>query len=207
MTTLAWAELEPKVSALFTRIATVPGEIPSVTGSLSPSVVQARSTSNMFPAPSSPTTLHWHVQKVAPVGRDEIREAYDPDTKIDGDTYVPDPENPDERLGAVIATEHGQRKWTIQVRIESPNQSVPASEHFRAMVDRMRLPSVADELEATGLAYTGWNELTDAEYDGEDGRPISVYIAQLFFNGASFAQDSPVTTIEVADITYNVLPS
>lgn len=206
MTTAAWSQLEPALSASFRRIATVPGAIPSVSGSSSPSVVSARSIRGQMPSPSNPTTLHWYILRVEPVGRDELRTVYDPDTMIEGDTYQPDPEDPEARLGAIITTLHGQRAWTIEVRVESPNQSIPASEHFRSLVDRMRLPSVSAELEAVGLAYTGWSEITDDEMDGEDGRPVSVYIGQLFFNGASFAQDSPITTIEDANIAYTVLP-
>ena len=204
--TMVWADLEPALSALFARIATVPGSQPSILGSLSPSVVRARSLTGQFPAPSSPTTLHWHIVKVSGVGRDELREMYDPDVAIDGDTFEPDPEDPEARLGGIIESVHGQRDFEIQVRVESPNQSTPASEHFRAVVDRMRLPSVRDELVATGLAYRGWEEITDDEYDGEDGRAVSVYIGRLYFNGASYAQDAPITTIERAKINGVITP-
>lgn len=206
MTTVAWSALEPALNTLFARIATIPGSVPSVSGSASPSVVQSRSVPAKMPSPSNPATLHWYIVSMAPVGRDELREAYDPDTMIEGDTYEPNPEDPEERLGAILVSEHGQRAWVLEVRIESPNQSKPASEYFRVLVDRMRLPSAAAEIEAVGLAYTGHSKIADGEYDGEDGRPISVYIGQLFFNGASFSQDSPITTIEVANITYNVIP-
>lgn len=206
MTTAAWATLEPALSALFARIATVPGAVPSASGSTGPSVVRARSLTGKFPAPSNPTTLHWFVAKVERIGRDELRQTYDPDTMIEGDTYQPDPEDPEARLGAVIMSLHGHRRWTLEVRIESPNQSRPASEHFRALVDRMRLPSASAELEAVGLAYTGWDEMTDDEFDGDDGRPVSVYIGRLFFNGSSFAQDAPITTIESAEIEAEVSP-
>lgn len=199
MTTLAWTQLEPALSALFARIA--------VAGGVAPSVVQASVIKGQkFPSPSKPTTLKWRVVKAKPVGRDELRETYDPDTMIDGDTFEPDPDDPDARLGAIIPSVHGQRDWTIEVRVESPNQSVPASEHFRALVDGMRRPSASEELQATGLAWRGWEELTDDEYDGEDGRAVSVYVGRLYFNGASYVADTPITTIERANITTNVLP-
>ncbi len=213
---MAWAQLEPALSALFTRIATIPGTVPSVAGSKSPSVVQARSLSNKFPAPSNPATLHWHPVSVTTVGRDELRGGYVPGTydagedetplEIPGDTFEPDPENPELRLGGIIMSAHGQRAWTIEVRIETPHQSIPASEHFRALIDSMRLPSVSEELVPTGLAYTGWEKIEDAEYDGEDGRAVSVYIGRLFFNGSSFREDVPITTIEQAQINGVLTP-
>jgi len=206
MTTAAWSTLEPALSALFARLSTVPGAVPSASGTSGPSVVQSRDVPRQFASPSNPTTLHWYIAQVVPIGRDELRSVYDADTAIVGDTYEPDPEDPEARLGAVLVSLHGQRIYTIEVRIECPNQSTPASEHFRALVDRIRLPSAADELEAIGLAYTNWDEIADDEYDGEDGRPVSVYIGRLVFNGASFAQDAPITTIESALVTTTVSP-
>lgn len=206
MTTAAWSTLEPALSALFKRIATVGGVIPSVAGSVAPSVVDARGLRNKVPAPSNPTTLHWTIEAVQPVGRAELREEYDPDTLIAGDTYEPDPEDPEARLGAIIVTSHGQSTWTIELRAESSNQSKPAVEHIRALVESMRLPSVADELEAIGLAYTAWDEITDDTYDDEEGRAVSVHIARVFFNGSSFRQDAPITTIERAKINGVITP-
>ncbi len=203
MTTAAWSTLAPALSALFARLATVPGSVPSASGTSGPSVVQSRDVPRQFAAPSNPTTLHWYIAQIVPIGRDELRSAYDAETQPDGDTY----DGAGAPLGSIIATLHGQRVYTIEVRIECPNQSTPASEHFRALVDRIRLPSAADELEAIGLAYTTWDELADDEYDGEDGRPVSVYIGRLVFNGASFAQDAPITTIESALIATTVTPS
>ena len=207
MTTVAWSTLEPGLSAMFKRIATVPGSVPSVAGSKGPGTSQARSIrEHQMPVPSNPVTLDWYIVSMAPVGRDELRETYDPDTIIEGDTYQPDPEDPEARLGAVIVSAHGHRGWAIEVRIESTNQSKPASDNFRALVDRMRLPSVNDELTALGLAYTSHDEVADDEYDDEEGRRVSVYIARLFFNASSYAADAPITTIESAVITTTVKP-
>jgi hypothetical protein len=216
MTTAAWAQLEPALSALFKRIATVPGSpvVPAVAGALSPSVVEARLLKNKLPAPSRPVTLDWYIVSIVGVGKDEIRSEYRPGTfdateeetpiEIPGDVYEPNPDEPDERLGGVVVSQHGQRTWTLELRAESHNQSQPATETMRALVDSMRLDSVNAELEAIGLAYTGWSELTDDAYDDEDGRAVSVYIAQLFFNGSSFREDAPQTTIESAEITTEI---
>jgi hypothetical protein len=200
---------------MFRRVATYGGESPNVTGSAKVTAVGHKGGKVAAPAPKNPATLEWAIVSCVPVGKDELRSEYrggtfdppeegDP-TLIPGDTFEPDPENPELRLGGVVYSQHGQRSYTFEVRIESPNaESKPANLFAQAMVDRMRLPSVADELEALGLAFVGWDEITDDLYDGEDGRAVSVYIAHMFMNGASYSEDLPVTTIESAQVATDV---
>ncbi len=215
MTTAFWSTLEPGLSTLFKRLATVPGVVPSVTGSKGPSISSGRYGTNAVPSPSNPVTLDWTIASVTPVGKDELRTEYLPGTydaedgdtpiAIAGDTFEPDAENPELRLGGIVYSQHGQQVFTIEVRIESSNASHPPHEHFRALVGSMRLPSAAETLEALGLAYTSWDEIADSAYDDEDGRAVSVYIGRLYFNGSSYREDLPVTTIEFANRVVNVV--
>jgi hypothetical protein len=192
--TLAWPALEAGLNTLFARIATPPG-MPA------PSVVGAEQGQIGIRAPSNPTELSWTVESIRGVGRDELRTEYDADAVIPGDTYEPDPNDPAARLGGVVYSQNGHRVYTIEVRIESNEQSRPASAHGRALVSRLRLPSTQDALNALGLAYVTWDEVTDDTYDDEHGRAVSAYILSLILNGADVFADDPVTTIETSEIT------
>jgi hypothetical protein len=212
-TTVAWIPFRDGLNSIFKRTATVGGVIPDVTGSRRPSAVGHVGGKVAVISPSNPTSLDWELVSIVPVGKDELRSEYrggtfegaeDP-VVIEGDTYVPDPDAPELRLGGVVYAQTGQRSYTFEIRIESRNaESRPASEHARALVDRMRLPSVHDALEALGLAFVSWDEVTSDIYDDEEGRAVSVYIARLFMNGASYAEDLPVTTIETTQTVFNV---
>lgn len=207
------ATIETGLDALFRRLATVGGVVPASAGSRAVSGIGKAQGQITFPAPSNPTTLDWTIVSVRPNGRGELRADYaggtfegapDP-VVIEGDTYVPDPGQPDLRLGGVVYSQHTHTSWTVEVRIESSEQTKPASAHWRALLGRLRLPSAHAELDALGLAYVNADEMADDTYDDEHGRAVSVFIGNLYLNGAEYAEDLPVTTIETSHVDPDVV--
>lgn len=132
---------------------------------------------------------------------DEWRTAYDPDVEIPGDTFVPDPAHPDQRLGGVIYDTSGNRELTIQVKVESwdVRDGFAAQSYIEKIRTRIYLPTISDAFNAVALAVQNVTPSRNMNYDDEDGNRVSASVIEIVFNGADSAQDDPVTTIEIVD--------
>jgi hypothetical protein len=157
-----------------------------------------------------PVELTFSIDGTHALGRDEIRQDYRPGTydagdgdeplEIEGDTYEPDPDNPELRLGGIVFTACGNRVVTITIRVESHDQTHPAWEYAERLRSKLALPSSRARLYALDLARQSVSELKNLSYDGDDGRPVSAYALELICNAASNVADEPVTTIERVDV-------
>lgn len=194
MTTVAWADLRAGLSEVFRVYAQMPLG----------SVTQSRDEPALTPDQHVATALRWKLAEIVPLGRAELTQAYHPEIAIPGDTYQPNPDNPDERLGAVVESVRQNLRLVVEVVIECDFQSVHASTFGRALASRIWLPNALDALAALGLALAHVRELGDDTFDGDDGSPVSAYVLALEFAGASDVSDTPVTTIENAVFAYTV---
>jgi hypothetical protein len=142
-------------------------------------------------------------------GRDEVRMTYDPDLPVAGDTYQPDPEDPDARLGAFAVEVVGQRTINVSVRVERDDNSddataLPIAEGIRA---GLKLPSVLSSLQDLGLGISRISDLRDLSYTGSDDRVTSVGQFDLLLTASSSIVDGePVTTIEVVEFDEDSTP-
>jgi hypothetical protein len=182
------AQLSPLrtgLNALFARLSGLPT-----------SVTKPKSAGTVYAMGPDMTRLVWQVTDIDSIGMDELRTEYDPDLEIEGDTYEPDPEDPGARLGGVVYTACGPRSYTIELRVECENQDVEARPFLQRVRDKISLPSAQRELYALGLGFREAGPILDASFDDDDGRTVSVYVCELFFNAAASVDDDPVTTIE-----------
>lgn len=143
------------------------------------------------------TKLEYEIVSIVGLGNDELRNPYDPDVLLPGDTYEPDPEDPDARLGAVIPTQHGNRIITLQVKAETQAPSAAGAwQYIERIRTRLGLASFNESLEAVGLAVNDMREARPFSYTDDSGRTVQVVIFELVLNAADSAQDDPITTIE-----------
>lgn len=151
------------------------------------------------------TKLEYEIVSIVGLGWEELRNPYDPDTLIDGDTYEPDPDDPDARLGAVIPTLGGNRVITLQVKAET---QAPSAAGAWLYIERIRtrivLDSFNENLEAVGLAVADVGIATPHSYRDDSGRKVQVVILELVLNAADNQQDDPLTSIEtMGPLTQN----
>jgi hypothetical protein len=143
------------------------------------------------------TKLEYEIVSIVGLGVDELRNPYDADTLIAGDTYEPDPEDPDARLGAILPTMQGNRIITLQVKAETQAPSAAGAwQYIERIRTRLGLESFNEALEAVGLAVNDMREARPFSYTDDSGRTVQVVIFELVLNAADSAQDDPVTTIE-----------
>lgn len=137
---------------------------------------------------------------------DEWRPDYDASAVIAGDTFVPDPEHPDTRLGGVVYDTSGNRELTVQIKVES--WDVSDGNGAQQIVERLRtrlyLPTISDAFNEAALAIQSISASRPMSYDDEDDNKVSCYAFEIVFNGADSAQDDPITTIEVFDPNFEI---
>ncbi len=145
-------------------------------------------------------TLDYSIISIVGQGTDELRKGYDPDTLILGDTYEPNPLDPDERLGAVIESRHGPRLITVQIKCECFDPRWGGAFRFleRART-RLALPTINTLLETAGIALARIGDTSAHHYTDENGRTVSVALFEATFNAADQADDDPITTIEIVE--------
>lgn len=134
------------------------------------------------------------------IGRDEQRDRYDSAVQIPGDTYVPDPDQPDLRLGGIISNMSGNRLLVVQARCEVQADPAGAAYGYLERVrTRLRLPSVVETLESVGLAINHISDTRPADYTDDSGLTVRAAYLEIVLNAADCADDDPVTTIEQTD--------
>lgn len=192
---LTFLQLQTGLTALFADLSGVPA--------LASRAVDADFT---FPADDDtaaeggPVELTFSFDGIRALGRDEIRGGYDPDLVIPGDTYEPNPDDPEERLGGYTFTACGNRVVTITIKVESHNQQYPAWEYAERLRSKLALPTSRASLYALELARQSVGELHNISYTGDDGRQVSAYALELICNAATNVTDEPVTTIEQVNV-------
>lgn len=153
--------------------------------------------------------MTFELTAITSLGRDEQRKTYDPNAVIAGDTYQPDPNDPDARLGGIIHETGGNRVWLVTVKCEA-FWGAPAGcahYHLERVRTRLNLPSVREAMASLGLARNSIGPSHMADYDDDSGRRVSVQWFELKLNAADSATDAPVTTIEtVEDPEFTELP-
>ena len=152
--------------------------------------------------------LTYDLTSISSLGRDEIRKTYDPDVEIEGDTYEPDPEDPEARLGGIIHETMGNRVWLLTVKCEA-KWGAPAGAahyHIERVRTRLNLPSVREALALLGLARNSISPSHMADYDDDSGRRVSVQWFELKLNATDSATDEPVTTIEKTESEFEEKP-
>lgn len=143
------------------------------------------------------TKLEYEIVSIVGLGVDERRNPYDADTLIPDDTYEPDPDDPDARLGAILPTVQGNRIITLQIKAETQAPSAAGAWlYIERIRTRLGLGSFNDGLEAVGLAINDTREARPYSYTDDSGRTVQVVIFELVLNASDSAQDDPVTTIE-----------
>jgi len=149
------------------------------------------------------TKLEYSIVSIVGLGQEELRNEYDENTAIDGDTYEPDPNNPAARLGAIIPTVHGNRIITLQVKAETQAPSAAGAwQYIERIRTRLALETFNEQLEAVGLAVNDMREARPFSYVDDSGLTVQVVIFELVLNAADSAQDDPVTTIEEVDFSF-----
>ncbi len=147
---------------------------------------------------NSRALFKYEIVSIVGLGNDEIREEYDPELAIPGDTYQPNPAAPAERLGAKILSTMGNRVITIQVRCEV-HAADPAGPHtyLERVRTRLFLPSSTDALEEVGLGVADVRDTRPGPDSRDDsGRTVSSAYFEVELNAWDCASDDPVTTIE-----------
>ncbi len=147
--------------------------------------------------------VRFSITGIVGVGTDENRRDYDPDAVIDGDTFEPDLDDPDARLGGVVESVHGNRRVTITVMVECHRQDRTASLYLERIRDKLALRSSRARLGDLGLALQRILASHDVSYDA-DHRPVSAYAFDVICNASSSVADAPITTIEQVDQTVTV---
>ena len=192
---LTFLQLQAGLMSLFSDLSGVPA-----------TATRAVDADFTFPADvdtadeGGPVELTFSIDGIRGLGRDEIRGGYDPDLEIPGDTYEPDPEDPEARLGGYTYLACGNRVVSITIRVESHNQAHPAWEYAERLRSKLALPTSRARLYALELARQSVSELHNVTYDGDDGRPVSAYALELICNAATNVTDEPVTTIERVNV-------
>ncbi len=198
---IAWTTVRPALDALFSRLAGVPADATRAR--------DAGAGEFTFPADSDlgnedtdgeggPLSLTFHLVKVTTLGRDGYEIEWDEDAPIEGDTSGPQGAPAD---GGLIYTATGPRIVHVEASLETWNQDIPAHDYMRRFRDRLPLPSARAELVAVGLALNTASEIRDASYEDEEGRAVSVYSFELWFNAFSSESDDPITTIDRVNST------
>jgi hypothetical protein len=173
-----------------------------------PEIANGESQSTYFPDPTTGAKATFDVIAVVPVHTDELREEYDEDLEIDGDTYEPDPEDPEARLGGIVHSLHGQRRLTVSIKVECYLQSDAATawnllERIRT---RIQLPSSRATLSAAGAAISDLGTSRDLSFDDDTTNPprrVSCAQFDLFLHATDSQTDDPVTTIEQVEGELN----
>lgn len=124
---------------------------------------------------------------VASVGRDELRDEYDPDVIPAGDTYTP-------QLGSVVTTATGNRRLTVTVLCEMHDADTSAWPAIEAVRDKLRLPGSQERLAALGVATQWIGPTRDVSTDW-DGRTVSECLFEWVLNASSAVSEAN-TTIE-----------
>jgi hypothetical protein len=188
---IPWTTVRPALEALFARLAGVPA--------LATHTRDGGAEEFAFPADEDeagaggPLELTFHLVRVQTLGRDEQRMAYDPDAVIAGDTSGP---GGAPATGGIVYTVTGPRIVHIEAVIDTWDQLAPAHDYMRRFRDRLTLPSARAELNAVGLALSEAGDIQDAAYEDEDGRQVSRYSCEFWFNAFSEESDDPITTID-----------
>lgn len=197
---IAWRQFRPAFASLLERLSGVPAHVAN-SGDDGPDYTFPAGAP--FPEPGSTdegqVSLHFAVMMIATHGADETRQVYDADLEIDGDAYVPDPENPEERLGGIVTSVNGNRDVTIEITCDRFDTSAPAFETLARIRDKLWLPSARQACADLGIAVRGSSPITrvDAEIDG---RGVSRYTLELRCNAMANAEDEAITTIETVPI-------
>lgn len=194
---IAWTQFQTGFAALLTRLSGVPAN-----------VANARDDGLKFtfpaaaPYPEPGTTdmgqvaLNFAVLGESPVGRDELRTAYDPDTQPEGDTY----DGPGAPLGSVVYSANGNREITLEITCDRFDQTSPAFETLQRIRDKLWLPSARAECAALGIAISKTGRISRVDANLLDGRSVSRYVLEVTANAMSNASDDPITTIETANV-------
>jgi hypothetical protein len=191
-------ELYTGLSALFRRLAQVHEK-------------QARPRDGRYVFPAKGGTAGGvsgpmiHITSISAVGTDEIRSAYDAEIEIEDDTYEPDPENPEARLGGIVHSAAGNRRITLDVLVEAERQDRTALPFTERIRDRLALPSSARALDALGVSFQSATPTRTLDIT-RDKRPLSVYVFEVVLDGFSLESDEAVTTIETIDPEMVVEP-
>lgn len=141
--------------------------------------------------------LTYDVISLTEMGMPENRGEYDPDVSIAGDTYEPDPDDPEARLGGIVANVSGNRLLTLQVRCEvRAGDSAGPFTYLERIRTRLGLDGVIASLDAVGLAANTIGASRPADFKDDSGLWVRCAFLEIVFNAADCAADDPVTTIE-----------
>ena len=148
------------------------------------------------PEGSETVTLTYKIHSEAPVGGDELRRAWDPTAVIAGDTSGAGGSPVD---GGIIYAANGNRELVVRVFAQSYVQGNPGWAALQRVRNRFALPSVQAQFKAMGVALQKSGPIQDVSYS-QDGRMVSRYVLEVWFNTMSNAADSAITTIETVDV-------
>jgi len=185
-----WPTLQAGLTALFATLSGLPAGMGGPNdGKIS------------FPAKDLRGEFEFRIVSNAPVGIDERRRDYDPDAEVPGDEFeVPDAP-PGTRLGGFIYSTAGNRKVTIEFRVDCRKVTVGARDFVEAVANKIQLPTARASLRELGLALASVGPVVDAVggFD-EHGRAVSAYVVEIFCNAAASVADTPITTIEQIEV-------
>lgn len=193
---IAWRDFETGFSALLTRLSGIPAKVATGRDDGLNFTFPAGAP---FPEPGKTdlgqVALNFSIVSETPVGRDELREDYDPDVQPPGDTYAA----PGAPLGSIVESANGNRELVIEVTCDRFDQSAPAYETIQRIRDRLWLRSARAECAALGIAVSKSGPIRRIDAD-LDGRSVSRYVLEIWANSMSNATDDPITTIEQTNV-------
>jgi hypothetical protein len=196
-----WPQLEAGLEALCIRLSNLPvTDVPSAASGIK--VAGSSQGQLLLPSDVQQADIEFAVISDIGYGMPELRMRYDADVPVPGDTYEPDPEDPEARLGAVIAEVNENRQVVLQVSVSSAFQETNAYDYARAIALRLPLPSAREELVALGLALVDVGPVAGPIPQLDPNfRAVGKYAFEVTCNYMGYAIDIPQTTIETADVT------
>jgi hypothetical protein len=198
-----WTQLESALETLFIRLSNLPvTNAPSAAAGIK--VAGSTDGQLLLPSDVQQADIEFAVISDVGYGMPELRMRYDEDVLVPGDTYEPDPEDPEARLGAIICEVNENRQAVFQVSVSCAFQETNAYDYARAIALRLPLPSARDELRALGLALVDVSSVAGPipQLD-PNHRAVGKYAFEMTCNYMGYAIDAPQTTIETADVTVD----
>lgn len=193
---IPWSTVRPALEALFARLSGVPVLATHTRDGGTEEFAYPADEDE--PGTGGPLSLTFHLVRVDTLGRDAYEVAFDPDAVIAGDTSGPQGAP---ATGGVVYTVTGPRIVHVEAVIETWDQLSPAHDYMRRFRDRITLPSARAELAVVGLALSEAGQVRDAAYEDEEGRQVSAYSCEFWFNAFSEESDAPITTIDQVNST------
>lgn len=152
----------------------------------------------VMPDPATDARLEFKlISLVSLGGGDEVRQEYDPDLVIEGDTSGP---NGDPATGGFVVGVGGPRVMTFSVKVVCHDLVMTAFEYVERVRSNLNRPSILDRIAELECSLNDIGGSRDMSY-AREGRMISVAGFDLVLNITSNLEDDPITTIETVNTT------